>query len=101
MEKIYNLVYLPLAEDDLIEIIEYVRLDDPVNALNLLSRFDEAISKLALFPFLGSIPKDLNLAQMSYRCLVVESFLVFYVVIDDTVEIRRILSGKRKYDALL
>ena len=101
MEKNYNLVYLPLAEDDLIEIIDYVRLDDPTNAANLLSRFDDAVSKLVFFPFMGSVPKDLNLAQMNYRFLAVESFLVFYVVLDDTVEIRRILSGKRKYDALL
>lgn len=101
MGKNYNLVYLPLAEDDLMEIIDYVRLDEPSNALSLLSRFDDAISKLSFFPFMGSVPKDLNLAHMDYRFLVVESFLVFYVVLDETVEIRRVLSGRRKYDALL
>lgn len=101
MEKVYSIVHLPLAEDDLMEIIDYVRTDNPINALNLLERFDEMISKLAFFPFMGSIPRDLNLAQMNYRFLVVESFLVFYVVLNDIVEIRRILSGKRKYDSLL
>jgi len=101
MEKVYSIVHLPLAEDDLMEIIDYVRTDDPTNALNLLERFDEMISKLAFFPFMGSTPRDFNLAQMNYHFLVVESYLVFYVVLDDVVEIRRILSGKRKYDSLL
>ncbi len=101
MGKVYSIVHLPLAEGDLMEIIDYVRIDDPINALALLERFDEIISKLAFFPFMSSVPRDLNLAQMNYRFLVVESFLVFYVVHDNVVEIRRILSGKRKYDSLL
>jgi toxin ParE1/3/4 len=34
--------------------------------------------------------------------LIVENYLVFYVIMDDeTVEIRRIISGKRDYQFLL
>lgn len=35
------------------------------------------------------------------RCLVVENYLVFFVVKDDTVQNRRILYGKRNYEWLL
>ncbi len=49
---------------------------------------------------MGHAPKDQRLIQLNYRMLVVENYLVFYVVLDDVVEIRRIFHGKRKYDFL-
>jgi len=96
----YNTHFLPIAEDDLNGIIDYVLADDPLNALSLLEKFNESIDRLSNFPSKGSIPKDPQVERLNYRVLVVESYLVFYVIINDTIEIRRILSGKRKYDFL-
>jgi toxin ParE1/3/4 len=101
MSKKYTLEYLPIAEKDLTEIIEYVQLDSPQSALNLLDEIDSTISKLEDFPYMGKIPKDARLQYLNYRILIVSSYLVFYVVKDNIVEIRRILHGKRKYDFLL
>ena len=101
MSKKYMLEYLPIAEKDLTEIIEYVQLDSPQSALNLLDEIDSTISKLEDFPYIGKIPKDARLQYLNYRILIVSSYLVFYVVKDNIVEIRRILHGKRKYDFLL
>ena len=53
------------------------------------------------FPFIGINPRDIRLQRLNYRILVVTSYLVFYVVMDDFVEIRRILHGNRKYQFLL
>jgi toxin ParE1/3/4 len=101
MSKKYIIEYLPIAEKDLTEIIEYVQLDSPQSALNLLDEIDNTISKLEDFPNIGKIPKDARLQYLNYRILIVSSYLVFYVVKDNIVEIRRILHGKRKYDFLL
>lgn len=101
MSKKYMLEYLPIAEKDLTEIIEYVQLDSPQSALNLLDEIDSTILKLEDFPYIGKIPKDARLQYLNYRILIVSSYLVFYVVKDNIVEIRRILHGKRKYDFLL
>ncbi len=101
MSKKYNVEYLPIAQKDLEEILEYIQTDNPDAALNFLDQIDEAVSQLANFPFMGSIPKDFRLQYLNYRMLVVESYLVFYVVNDDTVEIQRILHGKRKYNFLV
>ena len=46
-------------------------------------------------------PKDLALAVKGYRYLIVKNYLVFYVIIGDTVQIRRILYARRDYRALL
>ncbi len=101
MSKKYNVEYLPIAQKDLEEILEYIQTDNPGAALKFLDQIDKAVSQLADFPFMGIIPKDFRLQYLNYRMLVVESYLVFYVVNDDTVEIQRILHGKRKYNFLV
>jgi addiction module RelE/StbE family toxin len=101
MSKKFRIEYLPIAEKDLSEIIEYITLDSPQSALKLLEEIDESISKLEGFPFMGINPRDTRLQRLNYRILVVSSYLVFYVVKDEYVEIRRILHGKRKYQFLL
>ncbi|MBI2265021.1 MAG: type II toxin-antitoxin system RelE/ParE family toxin [Armatimonadetes bacterium] len=97
----YRVVYLPIAEKDLMEIIEYVRMDKPGAALDLLEHIDKAISRLEDFPESGKTPRDIRLQRLNYRLLIVENYLVFYVVKGKEVEIRRILHGQRRYDFLL
>jgi len=103
MSKKYNVNYLPIAQKDLTEIIEYIQEDKPNAALNFLDQIDETISKLEDFPYMGVTPKDSLLQYKGYRILVIQSYLVFYVVKENIleVEIRRIIHGKRKYDFLL
>ena len=101
MDKKYKIEYLPIAEEDITNIIHYIMRDNPDAALSMANKFDHSISLLELFPFSGSIPTDIRLQSLNYRVLVVGSYLVFYVVLDDTIEIRRILHGKRKYSFLM
>jgi addiction module RelE/StbE family toxin len=101
MNKKYRIEYLAIAAQDLTDIIEYITLDNPQSALKLLDEIDESISKLEDFPYMGIKPRDTRLQRLKYRILVVSSYLIFYVVKDDYVEIRRILHGKRKYQFLL
>ena len=101
MDKKYKIEYLPIAEEDISNIIHYIMLDNPDAALSMADKFDRSISKLESFPFSGSIPNDIRLQSLNYRMLVVGNYLIFYVVINDTVEIRRILHSKRKYYFLL
>ena len=101
MQNKYEIKYLPIAEEDLESIIDYVLVDNPNYALQLLNKFNESILRLEDFPQLGTVPRDPFIAQMNYRVLVVDSYLVFYVFVNDIIEIRRIINSKRKYDYLL
>jgi addiction module RelE/StbE family toxin len=98
MEKKYKIEYLPSSAKDLTEIVDYIKIDSPQSALNFLDKIDESISRLEQFPFIGVIPNDIRLQSLGYRILLIDNYLVFYVVFDDIVEIRRIISGKRKYE---
>ncbi len=101
MSDRYKIVYLPVAERDLSEIFKYINRDSPSAALSLLDKIDEHISRLADFPQLGKTPQDNRLQKLGYKMLIINNYLVFYVVKQKTVEIRRILHGKRKYEFLL
>ena len=101
MASTFKIEYLPTAQKDLTEILEYINEDNPTAALEFLDAIDSTISKLEDFPFLGHIPKDNRLKALGYRILVVNNYLVFYIVADNIVEIRRILHGKRKYDFII
>jgi addiction module RelE/StbE family toxin len=90
------------AEQDLAEIVEYISNDNPAAALKLAENIEQNILQLEDFPLIGVTPKNRRLTRKGYRILVVDSYLVFYVLVDnETVEIRRIISGKRDYKFLL
>lgn len=101
MERRYQIEYLPAAEQDLEDIIEYIQLDNPPAAAGFLNHLDESISQLSLFPLMGTIPKDHRLQALGYRMLIIDHYIVYYVVLQEIVEIRRIVHGKRRYGFLL
>ena len=101
MPNKYRIIYLPVAERDLSEIFKYIRGDGPSAASAFLDKLDANILQLEDFPELGKIPHNKRLQQLGYIVLIIESYLVFYVVKKKNVEIRRILHGRRRYEFLL
>lgn len=97
----YKVVIYPAAKQDLLDVIDYLNTLSPDAALRYYDRLTEAITGLSSLPERCPRPRDLALAAKGYRCLIVRDYLVFYVVAGDTVQIRRILYGRRDYRALL
>ena len=100
MEK-YNVRIYPTAKKDLLDIIDYLNTLSPDAALRYYDKLTTEITTLADMPCRCPKPRDLALAAKGYRYLIVENYLVFYVVEGDVVQIRRILYAKRDYKALL
>jgi addiction module RelE/StbE family toxin len=99
----YTVLYLPIANKDLDEIISHIQTDSFNAALNFIETVDYQVSQLETFPLMGKIPEDKFLKEKGYRILIIGNYLVFYVVLEDKkiVEIRRILHGTSKYKFLL
>ena len=97
----YRIRYLSTAQKDLDEIFDYILRDKPSAVVSLLEKFDHSISQLSLNPELGVIPKDDRLKNLGHRMLIVEKYLVFYVIKRQSIQIRRIIHGARKYSFLL
>lgn len=100
MEK-YNVILYPTAKQDLLEIIDYLNTLSPETALRYYDLLTEEISSLSHMPERCPHPKDLALAAKGYRYLIIKDYLVFYVVSGNSVQIRRILYGRRDYRSLL
>ena len=101
MTQQIKIIYMESAEKDLLEIFNYISLDNPDASLSILAKFEQAISNLAIFPLIGVIPSDSRLQTLQYRILIIDNYLVFYVFKNHIIEIRRILHGRRKFDFLL
>lgn len=97
MERFEIKIY-PSAKRDLTYIIEYL---NTLSALRQYDHFIEKISVLSELPERYPLLKDTQLRLKAYRMLIVDNYLVFYVVKGNTVQIRRILYGRRKYEFLL
>lgn len=86
---------------DLAEAFEYIRKDSPRDAEAWLARIEDSLHRLSRFPRSGSAPKDPRLAAKGYRMVVVGEYLAFYVVRQGTLQVRRLIHGKRRYSFLL
>jgi len=93
----------PEAKDDLHDIKEYIttELENPIAAVNTVTRITKALRRLRDFPGSGAplfgavpIPND-------YRFLVCGSYLVFYRHEGNNVFVVRVLYGRRDYTKIL
>ena len=97
----YKVLIFPAAEQDLSDIVDYLNTLSPDVALRYYDLLTEEIASLAQMPNRCPKPRDLALAAKGYRYLIVKDYLVFYVVSGNTVEIRRIVYGRRNYQSFL
>ena len=97
----YKIRIFPTARQDMEDVIAYLNTLSPDVALRYYDLLVEEIASLAKMPERYPRPKDLALAAKGYRYLIVKNYLVFYVVVGDTVQIRRILYARRDYQSLL
>jgi plasmid stabilization system protein ParE len=80
--------------------MDYIMLDNPEAAYEMVDKIDETIKRLGQFPLSCPEPDDERLTNLKYRMIVIGSYNVFYVFNNDRVQIRRILHGSRSYDHL-
>ncbi len=93
----YELRYLPVAEEDLLGILDYIARDDPEAARRFVDYIEHGIGALTRFPKAGRQPRDARLRRLGYRVLVLDDYLVFYVLIRRTVQVRRVIHGARRF----
>ena len=97
----YEIRIFPTAKQDLLDVIDYLNTLSRDSALKCYDRLVSEIASLSTMPERCPRPRDLALAAKGYRYLVVGTYLVFYVVAGNTVQIRRILYARRDYKKLL
>ena len=96
-----TLRYLPASQDDLLSILDFIAQDSPSRPLKFIDKLEERIGLLEHNPQLGRVPRHQKLREYGYRVLVVESYLVFYIIRGRSVEGHRVVHGSRNLDHLI
>lgn len=101
VRKAYSIKFSPKACEDLDAIYDYIadHLHNRDAAENLTAKIENGIMRLCEFPLSCNLVADELLKEKGYRRLIVESYIVFYIV-DETeqgVVVMRVLYGRRKY----
>jgi len=97
----YEVKIFPVAQDDLRDIVDYLNTLFPDAAIRYYDLIIEKVGTLTTMPERCPLVKDTQLRLRGYRMLVVNNYIVLYVISGKTVEIRRILYARRQYEALL
>ena len=95
--KKYDVRFLPLFEEDLSGIVTYIaeHLKNPAAANKLIDDVESAIMKRSSCAESFEPYHSAKERKYPYYRIYVGSYVVYYVVIDDVMEVRRILYSKR------
>lgn len=103
--KQYQVLMTEPAADDLQSIAGYIadELCEMATAKKLIGKIKDAVMSLADMPSRYALMEDEHLAAQGIRKLIVENYIVFYVLSekDETVTVVRILYGRRDWEYLL
>ncbi len=97
MDKVYTLSYLPMFEQDVAVVRDYIAndLQNPIAALRLIDDTERAIKKRLKNP-LGFEPyRSAKDRTQPYYRINIRSYAVFYVVIGNVMEVRRFVYSRR------
>ncbi len=99
----YQLRYLPLFYEDMAEVVDYITndLQNPEAAVKLIDLTEQAILKrlekpLSFRPILSKRER-----KYPYYRININHYAVFYVVIDNVMEVRRFLYGRRDISSII
>ena len=102
MNKKYKVEWAAVAEVDLKQIINYIAIDSPGNALKILEKIRQKASGLYTLPERGRIIPELHGQGISiYRELIVSPWRIVYRISEATVYILSIIDSRQNVEDVL
>ena len=97
MKKQYRLRFLPLFIKDLDEIVDYIsiHLNNPIAAERLIDDVEKSIMRRLESPDIFAPYPSVKDREYPYYWIRVRNYYVFYVLIEDVMEVRRIIYSRR------
>ena len=99
----YKLSILPLFEEDLNEIVDYIalRLENPIAARALVDDVEKALIERTYCAESFEPYHSLRERELPYYRIYVRNYVIYYVVKGDTMEVRRILYKGRDRENII
>lgn len=101
--KSYQLRYLPIFEQDLISTVNYIAnvLKNEDAALHLIDDVEAAILERLNNPIAFEPYRSAKKRDYPYYRIYVKNYVIYYVVIGNVMEVRRLMYGARDVDRYL
>ena len=102
MRQTYQIIWAAVAERDLNEIITFIAIDSPANALKILKKIKRSASSLYTSPKRGRIVPELqNQGILTYRELIVPPWRIIYRISAQDVYVLSVLDSRRNVEDIL
>ncbi len=102
MSKIYKILWADVAWQDLSDIIEYIAIDSPANALKTLPEIKKTASILHSLPERGRVVPELQDQGIQiYRELITAPWRIIYRISDKNVYVLSVLDARRNVEDVL
>ena len=98
-EKNYKLSFLPIFEDDLNSIVDYIdlKLQNPDASKRLVDEIFAAILKRVPYAESFEVYPSKRMRKLKYYRIHIRRYTVFYVVQDGVMEVRRIFHSRMNW----
>jgi toxin ParE1/3/4 len=102
MSPKHEIIWANVAHADLVEIIQYIRADNPSAATDSLKKIKDRVSELTLFPQQGCIVPELKQQGiLHYRELIIPPWRVIYRLAQHQVYILSVIDARRNIEDIL
>ena len=102
MSKKYEVLWSNIAENDLINIIEYIADQSPSGAFKILKNIKQKTSKLFTFPERGRIVPELrDQGILQYRELIIPPWRILSRISEKRVYVLSVLDSRRNIEDIL
>ena len=102
MKLKYKVVWANVAESDLKDIIEYISIDSPQNALKILENIKQKASELYALPERGRIVPELKeQGILQYREIVISPWRLIYRIAERKVFVLSLIDSRRNVEDIL
>ena len=101
--NVFSIRVLPTYEADLEAVTSYIRdvLNNRTAAEKLAQEIERSIRKRSEHPFLVQPYKTKRKRRNTYYPIYVGNYTIFYVVVDNIMEVRRLIYSKRDIEHIL
>ena len=102
MDPEYKIIWTHVAEKDLINIIEYISVDSPQNALKILKKIKQKASNLYSLPERGRVVPELKgQGIFQYRELVIPPWRIIYRTSEREIFVLSIIDSRQNVEDVL
>jgi toxin ParE1/3/4 len=102
MSKKYQVEWAEIAQHDLKQIIDYIAVDSPDNALRILQKIRQKLLALYTMPDSGRIVPELKEQGIhTYRELIIAPWRVIYRISDTKVFVLSVIDSRRNVEDIL